>query len=317
MKEILQRTYFIKYVVTVFLFGYCLQPLYSQDLYIGSGAEFFLMDNTDFTTSSTIVDVDNSGVFSVDAGSDWGSSLEFVNGEVTAYGTGETILPVGDNGVYLPVSANHTGTITASYHNTNPTSGTNGLDVEDVSEVEYWKLTGNAIITLPWNEDSDITSLVNDNAVGINSVAIVGLDSGVWDLVSASDTNVVSGDLLNGNVTSDENIEVALNGFGEFTFGIDGQAALAVEDLFLSTGIQLVSNPIEITNSEIQFRSSEDLFELDVDLYDIMGRRIRSYRNVSTDNGLGSLKKPNVKGGIYLLRFDYQGKQGVKKLIIE
>ena len=253
----------------------------------------------------------------MEAGSDWGSVSAYVDGMVTAYGTGETILPVGDNGVYLPVTANHTGTVTAAYFNATPTSGSNGLDVDDVSDIEYWELTGNAVITLPWNEDSDITSLVNDNGGELNSLTIVGLNSGAWELVSAPGTNVITGDLLDGDVTSDENVEVTLNGFGQFTFGIVNQTALAVEDFFLLTGIQLVSNPVGSAKSDIQFRSAEELYDLNVDLYDIMGRRTRSYKNVTTYNGLGNLKKPNIKSGIYLLKFDYDGKQGVKKIIIE
>ena len=304
--------------LATFLIMICIvQPLFSQDLYIDSGGEFYLMSNTDFTTSNTIVSLDNSGKFSVEAGSDWGSALEYVDGSVTAYGTGETILPVGNNGVYLPVTAKHTGTVTAAYMNATPTSGSNGLDVDDVSDIEYWELTGKAVITLPWNEDSDITSLVNDNGGDINSVTIVGLNSGNWELVSDPGTNVITGDLLNGDVTSDENVEVTLNGFDQFTFGIVNQTALAVEDFFLVTGIQLVSNPVGVTQSDIQFRSSEELYDLNVDLYDIMGRRIQSFKNVKTYNGLGNLKKPNLRSGIYLLKFDYEGKQGVKKIIIE
>ena len=317
MKQFLRSIQLIRSSAIIFIIICFVQPLFSQDLYIGSGAEFYLMNNTDFTTSSSVVTLENSGKFSVEAGSDWGSVSEYVDGMVTAYGTGETILPVGDNGVYLPVTANHTGTVTAAYFNATPTSGSNGLDVDDVSDIEYWELTGNAVITLPWNQDSDITSLVNDNGGELNSVTIVGLNSGTWELVSAPGTNVITGDLLDGDVTSDENVEVTLNGFGQFTFGIVNQTALAVEDFFLLTGIQLVSNPVGSAKSDIQFRSSEELYDLNVDLYDIMGRRIRSYNNVATYNGLGNLKKPNLKSGIYLLKFDYEGKQGVKKIIIE
>lgn len=290
---------------------------FSQELYIGSNSEFFLKNNTDFTTSSTTVMVASSGKFSVEAGSDWGSALEYVDGEVTVYGTGETNLPIGNNGVYLPVFAKHTGDIVGSYVNSAPTGGSNGADVTDVSDVEYWELTGNAIIKLPWNPASDISSLVNDNAVGVHSVAIVGLDTGVWNLVSLTGSNTVNGDVLNGDVTSDAGNEVDLNGFSQFTFGIDAQAALAVEDLFLSTGINLLSNPVDANEQYIQFTSSNDLHDLEVTLFDIMGRKLRTYSNVSTSGGIGSLHKPNLRSGIYLLRFDHEGKQGVKKIIIE
>ena len=289
----------------------------AQDLFVGSNAEFFLKANTNFTTSNTIVTLDSSGKFSIEAGSDWGSNQEYVNGEVNTYGDGETKLPIGNNGVYAPVMANHTGNITGSYFNSAPTSGSNGADVDAVSNIEYWKLTGNAIITLPWNDNSDITSLVNNNGGKLSSVSIVGYDSGVWNLVSASQTNVVTGDLLNGDVTSDINNEVNLNSYTQFTFGIDHQAVLAVNDLFLSNGISIISNPVKASDRNIQFTSSNELIGLKVTLYNILGEKIKYYRNVSTYNGIGTLRKPHLDSGIYLLRFDYEGKQGVKKIIIE
>lgn len=290
---------------------------FSQELFVGPGSEFYLMNNMDFTTSNSAVTVDFLGKFSVEAGNDWGSEQEYVDGEVTVYGSGDTTIPIGNNGVYASVFATHTGDITGFYSNSAPTGGSNGVNVADVSEVEYWKLTGSAIITLPWNPDSDITSLTSDNGVGVHSVAIVGLETDVWNLVSLPDTNVVTGDLLNGDATSDANNEVILNGFSQFTFGIDGQAALGVDDVFLSNGIRLLSNPVDANDPNIQFVSSNDLINLEVTLYDIMGRKLRSYSNISTSNGIGTLQKPNLKSGIYLLRFDFEGKQGVKKIIIE
>ncbi len=317
MIQILKSERAIRSSILLVLILFTTQIGFSQELYIGSNAEFFLKNNTDFTTSSTIITVAASGKFSVEAGNTWGSALEYVDGEVTAYGTGETNLPIGDNGVYLPVFAKHTGDVVGSYFNSAPTGGSNGVNVADVSDVEYWELAGNAIITIPWNPASDITSLVNNNGVGVHSVAIVGFETGVWNLVSLSGSNTVNGDLLNGDVTSDVNNEVALNGFSQFTFGIDAQAALAVDDLFLESGINLLSNPIDANEPNIRFTSSNDLHNLEVTLYDIMGRKLRTYSNVSVSNGIGTLHKPNLRSGIYLLRFDHEGKQGVKKIIIE
>ncbi len=317
MKQILKIEQVLLSLAVLLVILFSSQIGFSQELYVGSNSEFFLKSNTNFTTSNTIVTVASNGKFSVEAGSDWGSALEYVDGEVTAYGTGETNLPVGNNGVYLPVFAKHTGNIVGTYFNSTPTSGSNGINVSDVSDIEYWELTGNAVITLPWNPDSDITSLTYDNVVGVHSVAIVGLETGVWNLVSLSDSNVVNGNVLIGDVTSDANNAVALNGFSQFTFGIDNQAALAVDDLFLSNGISLLSNPVDANNPNIRFTSTNDMYNLDVTLYDIMGRKLRSYKNVSTSNGVGTLKKPNLKSGIYLLKFDHEGKQGVKKIIIE
>lgn len=290
---------------------------FSQELFVGPSSEFYLMNNMDFTTSNTVVTVDVLGKFSVEAGNDWGSDQEYVDGEIIVYGTGETKIPIGNNGVYASVFANHTGNVSGVYSNSAPTGGSNGVNVADVADVEYWELTGNAIVTLAWNPESGITSLVNDNGVGVNSVAVVGLENGVWNLVSLAGSNVVTGNLLDGNVTSDPDNAVVLNGFLQFTFGIDNQAALAVEDLFSSKGIHLLSNPISADDPNIQFTSSNNMINLEVTLYDIMGRKLKTYSKISTSGGIVSIRKPNLKSGIYLLKFDHEGKQGVKKIILE
>ena len=306
------------HVIILFLFVMLsIQKNEAQKLYVDSGGEFYLQKDMDFTTSDSEVTVDLLGQFAVEAGSDWGSDMEYIDGDVTAIGSGETKLPTGNNGVYAPILAKHTGDITASYINGSPSSGSNGTDVSAVANIEYWKLTGNAVITLPWNDNSEITDLVNNNGSNINAVAIVGYDNGTWDLISSIQTNTVTGDLLNGNVTSDVNNEVNLNNFAQFTFGIDNQVVLSVKDPLLSNGIKMVSNPIKSTDEQIQFLSKNDMEDLQITLYDINGRLIKVFNNVKTYGRVGTLNKPNLKSGIYLLKFDHKGKQGIKKIIIE
>jgi len=290
--------------------------LASQELYVGSGAEFHLKKELDFTTGGTIVTLDALGKFSLEAGSLWGSLQEYVNGQVFAYNTGETKLPVGDNGVYAPVMANHSGNVDATYFNSMPLSGTNGADVDAVADIEYWEMHGNAIVTLPWNDNSDITALVNDNGGKLNSVAIVGYNSGVWNLISASQTNTINGDLLNGEVTSDNTTPVVLDNFAQFTFGIDHQVVLGIDDLFIFNDIRIISNPIETTESTIQFLSN-NLNNLQITLYDTLGRKLEVYSDVTVTNSWGSIKKPNINSGVYFLKFEHEGKQGVKRIIIK
>jgi Secretion system C-terminal sorting domain len=311
------KSYFFKISILITVALLSIENGKTQELYLGSSAEFYLKANTNFTTSNTVVTKDIMGKFSVEAGNTWGSVSEYVDGEVTAIGSGDTKIPVGNNGVYAPVIATHSTDVIASYINSSPTSGTNGVDVDAVANVEYWELTGNAIVTLPWNNNSDITNLVNNNGGVLSSVAIVGYNSGIWNLVSATQTNTVTGDLLNGDVTSDINNEVVLNNFSQFTFGIDRQAVLSTDDLFLLTGINLLSNPVSENENTIRFKASNDLIDLKVTLYDYMGRKIRYYDNIKTTNGIGYLQKPNLQSGIYLLRFEFEGKQGVKKIILE
>ena len=315
------KNYFKRYLfrisVVFFLAFLSFQKVQAQELYVGSGAEFYLKANTNFTTSNTTVQVDDLGRFIVESDSDWGSSTEYVNGEVEAMGSGDTKIPIGNNGVYAPLIASHSSNVVASYVNSSPTSGANGIDVDAVADVEYWKLTGSAIVTLPWNNNSNITDLVNNNGGSLNAVAIVGLDNGIWNLISATQTNTITGDLLNGTVQSDSNTEVVLDGYSEFTFGIDHQVALAINELFLTNGVQILSNPIKNHENSIRFTVENDMQDLNVILYDITGRKIKTYQKFNTYSRRGSIAKPNLKSGLYFLKFEYDGKQGVKKIIIE
>ncbi|GEM_PF-5167127 len=288
----------------------------TQELYVGDNAEFYLGKELPFTTSSTFITLGSTGIFSIEAETDWGSLSEYVNGKVLAYGTGTTKLPTGNNGVYAPVIANHTGNIEASYFNSTPTAGTNGTDVDAVSTKEFWELSGNSVITLPWNSDSDITSLVNDNGGVLNSVSIVRYNDGTWDLASALNTNTVTGDLLNGTVTSDAANEITLGDFTQYTFGIDHQAVLSIEDLFQTNDIRIISNPIESSQKHIQF-TANNVENLQVTLYDFMGKRIRIFKDVIVQSGKGEILKPNLRSGVYFLKFEQEGKQGVKKILVK
>lgn len=303
-------------LTTLLILFFSVQFMLAQELYVGATSEFYLKKDLAFTTSNTVVSVDALGTFSVEAGSMWGSTSEYVNGSVIAYGSDLTKLPTGNNGIFAPVLANHTGDIVAKYLNATPNSGTNGTNVNAISDIEYWELTGNAIITLPWNPSSDITNLVNSNGGVLNSVAVVGYDSGEWNLVSATQTNTVTGDLLNGTVTSDASNEVVLDNFGQFTFGIDNQVVLGLDDLFASNDIRIISNPIEIGAKEILF-TLNNADNLQVTLYDFRGRQLKFYESVLVQNGRGKISKPNLHSGIYFLKFEQEGKQGVKKIIIE
>jgi hypothetical protein len=311
----MQMKQFYSYLIVLFVF-FNVQLTMAQELYVGSGAEFYLKKDLFFTTNNTVVSVDALGKFSLEAGNNWGSEFEFVNGDVNAYGNGLTKLPTGNNSIYAPVIADHTGDIFASYFNAMPNSGANGTDVIAVSDIEYWELTGNAIITLPWNSASDITNLVNSNGGKLSSVAIVGYDSGVWNLVSAPQTNIVTGDLVNGTVTSDASNEVVLDNFGQFTFGIDNQVVLGLDDLFITNDINIISNPIDSGAREIQF-TSNNVDDLQITLYDFLGRKIKFYEEIIIQNGRGKILKPNLHSGIYLLKFEQEGKQGVKKIIVK
>jgi hypothetical protein len=162
-----------------------------------------------------------------------------------------------------------------------------------------------------------MTNLVNNNGGSLNAVSIVGLDNGVWNLISDSQSFTVNGDLLNGEVGSDPNNSVNLNGFGQITFGIDHQVVLSVNDLFLSASIDLISNPVRQGDPDIRFKTTGDVLNMKASLYDLHGRLLKEYHNVEISAGEGNLSKANLKSGLYFVKFEQEGKQGVKKLIVE
>ena len=309
------RGFYLSLFIT-FLFLNSGSHLLAQQLYVGSGGQFFYKNTIPFTTGNTVVTVADGGTFTLNDGNDWGSPTEYVDGSVNVIGSGTTLIPVGDGGKFAPVTLEHNSAVTAAYVNAAPSSGSLGTNVDAVSDVEYWKLTGSAVVTLNWDDQSNITDLVNNNGGKLSSVAVVGLQGGTWDLVSAPQTNIVNGDLLSGDVTTDPNVPVSLDTFSEFTFGIDHQAVLAVDDLFAGNGFTILSNPVPSGSDFIEFSVENDLKGLDITIYDINGRKLKAYRKVATNGGLGYIRKPNLRTGIYFVKFVHEGKQGVKKIII-
>lgn len=317
MRRLLHTSLFfqaISFSFAILFGGSCLQ---AQSLFIGDDSVFYLGNSTGFTTSDNVVEIADNGDFFVESGNTWGNPQEYANGPLTALGSGATKLPVGNNGVYAPVFADHSGEVTAEYFNAAPSSGGNGQGVDAVGEVEYWELSGNGVITLPWNSDSGMEQLVNDNGGVFNSISIVGLNNGTWDLVSASQTYILQGDLNEGDVTSDANQSVDLNGFGQFTFGIDAETVLSVEDVLFSAGFSLLSNPVRLGETEIRFSSKQEFNNLEINVFDLNGRLVRSYNNVGTYNGTGQVSKGNLESGLYFVKFEEDGKTGVKKMLVE
>jgi len=48
-----------------------------------------------------------------------------------------------------------------------------------------------------------------------------------------------------------------------------------------------------------------------------MGKKLRYYDDVNTLNGIGTMPRATLTSGVYLLKFQHEGRQVVKKIIIE
>ena len=79
----------------------------------------------------------------------------------------------------------------------------------------------------------------------------------------------------------------------------------------------MLSNPVRLGESEIRFSSKQKFNNLEINVFDLNGRLVRSYNNVGTYNGTGQVSKGNLGSGLYFVKFEEDGKTGVKKMLVE
>ena len=144
----------LKKVIVMVFFGLFLTNLQAQ-LYIDSSGLFYLQDQTDFTTSNTVINHHPDGVFVKQATASMGPTLwvdpdEFVNGFVSVIGQGITEVNIGKVGPFgyqspVTITTAATDSIQCSYYFIDPASiGTAmppALSYYELSDVEYWLIT--------------------------------------------------------------------------------------------------------------------------------------------------------------------------------
>ena len=132
------------------------------------------------------------------------SDAGYVDGYVRKYGAGTFVFPVGDNGALGQFAASADGTMGAYFHadaNTATTSNlftgsdyaalpnggpfatsSMGVNVEEVSIIEYWDIDGaNATpLTLTWDAGSAIGTLTDSN---LAKLTIVGWNGTQWEAI--------------------------------------------------------------------------------------------------------------------------------------
>jgi|GEM_PF-1527485 len=176
-------------------------------------------DNTNDGTQPGIVGTEripSLGYINFAPGAKWSNAKNttHVDGYVRFFGNSPFVFPVGDNDAYRPCAISGGGYVEASYFGVNPTVATtsdirgglfpvlpaagpfNSSAYEDivikVSEYEYWDINGidNTIITLTWNEDSNV-DLITSNE--LERLTIVGWNGSAWEAIpSAVDNNSIT-----------------------------------------------------------------------------------------------------------------------------
>ncbi|MCY7357666.1 MAG: hypothetical protein LH609_09375, partial [Rudanella sp.] len=154
------------------------------------------------------------------------ANASHVNGYAEYGGTSAFTFPIGNGITYRPagISAPSSGTFSAAYFSTNPSSGTLptgapfstaslGTGVTGVSPVEYWDINGPSAVnlTLSWDANSNLNTLTGST---LANLAIVGWDGSQWVTLGGTATGTLSG---TGTITS--TTPVTPNTYTAYTFG--------------------------------------------------------------------------------------------------
>lgn len=165
------------------------------------------------------------GFLNFSEGSTWSgaSDAQFVDGFVRVLHSDAFTFPIGTNGKYRPISISGGAYTSAAYYEGLPpgiTIDKNGKGIRshktlnsevaknatimNVSDQEYWEVDGESPVklSLTWNVNSNIQNFTEGD---LNSLSIIGLKDGVWEVVSSNvDKRVIDGSRFDRTFTKDE-----------------------------------------------------------------------------------------------------------------
>ena len=159
--------------------------------------------------------IPTKGYYNFADGAGWRNADDFmfVDGYVRFFGNAPFLFPIGDNNKFRPAAVSGGSYVEAAYYGTDPTSAvtsdirggnfpvlpqtgpfpsvTKEETLLQVSEWEYWDINGNdpTILTLTWNEESNIDIITNNK---LERLVIVGWDGQMWvEIPSQTDLRMV------------------------------------------------------------------------------------------------------------------------------
>ncbi|WP_221394292.1 T9SS type A sorting domain-containing protein [Dyadobacter sp. NIV53] len=200
------------------------------------------------------------------------SSGSYIDGYVKKLGTNFFIYPVGDGGFYRPFAA-EANSITGAYYLENPTvtsseiiggpfpTSSKDQDVGSISENEFWDINGtfSTKITLTWNANSNISSLIGSN--DLSRLLLVGWDGSKWvKIESTVDPVSILGEsstATTGSITTNES--VVPDNYKIYSLGAAPGGALPVT---------LVNFDVTATETSIQLNWNTSA-EINSDYFDI------------------------------------------------
>lgn len=277
----------------------CLTPLLAQDIYVGDGASFYLKSTLNFAAGSSPVNHHANGVFEEQAGVSWADAATYVDGKITVYDAGITIVNVGDTAQSLiNITTVATDVIVCDYTRTGPTGTLDAALVNyKLSDNEYWTV-----------------SKTSGSSTDVN-VGITAMTGATYNGSAPSVTPVV----VRYNTTSAQwELYTSSLGFGNFSFASD-QSLLGVNDVVISESFKLYPNPVSLTQTCINYVLPSNVNQLVITVYDVTGKQVQQQTNVAIVTGINKVETAKLAKGMYFMQFSFNNNDQVitKKLLVE
>lgn len=235
------------------------------------------------------------------------STNHYLDGYASIQTTSSFLLPVGQSGVYAPISVtpSNLNPVDVAYYKSNPNTIGNTLDssVPTLSSLEFWNIQGNnnAMLTLTWSSSSNLSNIASSTI----ELILAGYDGTKWVRIPSS-VNAIS--ILGGSSTLTSGslstlTSVNLNNYKYFSIGAD--ATLSTSPFNLS------NNNIYIKDKELRLTSNIEMTYVEV--FDLTGKRV-------FESKINHLKEYNtpfyIPKSIYIVKVKLSNdKTIIKKLI--
>jgi hypothetical protein len=206
------------------------EPLYIGDngyVYVGSDTYYFGAGSGQTKTSRTS-SIHGKLIFSSAASTLGASDTHYLDGYGSVLTTAPFIFPVGQSGIYAPVTVTPLTIepIDAAYYRSSTLTIGTTLDVtvSTTSPTEYWNIKGanDAIVSLTWRVNSVLTNIVTSTT----ELTIIGYDGNKWvEIPSMVDTTSILGgnsSIASGSITTLASVN--LSDYTYFSFGAKGNS---------------------------------------------------------------------------------------------
>ncbi len=277
----------------------CLTPLLAQDIYVGDGASFYLKPALNFAAGKNPVTHHANGVFGEKSGVSWADTATYVDGKITVYDGGTTIVNVGDVAQSLiNITTVATDEIVCDYTRTAPTGTLDpALVGYELSDNEYWTVSKN----------SGASTDVNVGIIAMSGASYNGALPVVTAEIVRYNTTSTQWELYSGSV-----------GFGDFTFAAN-QVVLGVDDVVIAGSFKLYPNPVKSNAESISYVLPSAIDQLDITVYDITGKQVQQQTNVAIVTGVNSVQTSQLAKGMYFMQFSFNNSAQVitKKVLVQ